>query len=232
MNFRWFLGVLPLIVCGCEGLVNSTGAVDLTTSESDIQFYGLQSSTHHSHNSEIEISLPDSGAFVEVLDSSAVFRFENFTQKTSVTKGPIVSVSKTTISGYAIELSKLKSKNTRDRSDEDYIGIMNQWFLNDAKGDLKRIEELLPPRLFDVKVIDFRADLRIHGKSFSQRIMYSKDEQSRGTLLEDVTGINFQYVTLHDGVKYTLNLDYYGDGKTASDLIGEFSAIAGTLRFR
>ena len=109
---------------------------------------------------------------------------------------------------------------------------MNQWFLNDAKGDLKRIEELLPPRLFDVKVIDFRADLRIHGKSFSQRIMYSKDEQSRGTLLEDVTGINFQYVTLHDGVKYTLNLDYYGDGKTASDLIGEFSAIAGTLRFR
>ena len=62
--------------------------------------------------------------------------------------------------------------------------------------------------------------------------MYYKDEQSRGTLLEDVTGLNSQYVTLHDGVKYTLNLDYFGEEKTAPELIGEFAAIAGTLKFR
>ena len=227
-----FFFFFSLVIIGCNGAAIENEVGDFTTSETDIEFYDLQSTSHNAGNTEIGISLPVSGIVVQVPDSSVVFRFENLSQTKSTTITGGVASSKSIISGYTIELSSFESRSTRANSDEDYITTCNDWFLNDAKGELDRIEQLLPPRFYQVKIIDYRADLRFHGKPYSRRIMYYKDEYWRGTVFEDVRGLNFQYVTLHEGLKYTLNLDYYGDGKAASDLIGEFSAIAGTLRFR
>jgi len=73
--------------------------------------------------------------------------------------------------------------------------------------------------------------LIINDKYFLKRVSYFQDKRLEGTILEDVTCTNFHFVTLHNNRKYTFNINYYGNDKGVSELVGLFNTIAGSISF-
>ena len=83
----------------------------------------------------------------------------------------------------------------------------------------------------NARVVDFVGNLKINNKYFLKRIAYFEDKTLDGTIFEGVNCTNFHFVTLHNNRKYTFNINYYGDDKSVSELVGLFNTIGGSISF-
>lgn len=128
-------------------------------------------------------------------------------------------------------MDKLVSRNTQKLTNKEYIDISNKGFKEQMNGDLKELERVLSPTMKNVKVVQFEGNLIIDDKYFLKRVSYYQDQNLVGTVLENVNCTEFHFVTLHDKKKYSLNIIYWGDDKSISDLIGLFNTIGGSVKF-
>lgn len=201
-----------LIFNSCN--ISDNNYQNVTSSKNDINFYELVEVQFQDGSFKGSISIPN---FLEKLKpvGENIFQYEYFDD----------------VSGYTIAIDKLKSRNTEKLSDKEYLDITNDTFKNKWKGDLSRIEKLLPPIMKNVKVIQFEGNLIIHDKYFLKRVSYYQDKRLDGTVLEDVNCINFHFVTLQNKTKYSFNINYYGDDKSVSDVVGLFNTIGGSIKF-
>jgi hypothetical protein len=134
-------------------------------------------------------------------------------------------------SGYTVSIDKLNSRNTQKLTDKEYLDLGNKFFMEEMKGDLTEIAKILPPVMKNVKVIQFESNLKIDEKYFMRRILYYEDDRLKGTDFEGVNILNFQFVTLQNQKKYTFDINYFGDEKSLSQLVGLFSTIGGSIKF-
>ena len=201
-----------LIFNSCN--ISDNNYQNVTSSKNDINFYELVEVQFQDGSFKGSISIPN---FLEKLKpvGENIFQYEYFDD----------------VSGYTIAIDKLKSRNTEKLSDKEYLDITNDTFKNKMKGDLSRIEKLLPPIMKNVKVITLQSNLIIHDKYFLKRVSQYQDKRLNGTVLEGVNCINFHFVTLQNKTKYSFNINYYGDDKSVSDVVGLFNTIGGSIKF-
>tara|TARA_B110000285_G_scaffold222844_1_gene277522 strand:+ start:143 stop:781 length:639 start_codon:yes stop_codon:yes gene_type:complete len=201
-----------LIFNSCN--ISDNNYQNVTSSKNDINFYELVEVQFQDGSFKGSISIPN---FLEKLKpvGENIFQYEYFDD----------------VSGYTIAIDKLKSRNTEKLSDKEYLDITNDTFKNKWKGDLSRIEKLLPPIMKNVKVITLQSNLIIHDKYFLKRVSQYQDKRLNGTVLEGVNCINFHFVTLQNKTKYSFNINYYGDDKSVSDVVGLFNTIGGSIKF-
>ena len=187
---------------------------NVTSSKNDINFYELVEVQFQDGSFKGSVSIP---IFLKKLKpvGDTIFQYEYFDD----------------VSGYTITIDKLKSRNTEKLSDKEYLDITNDTFKNKMKGDLSRIEKLLPPIMKNVKVITLQSNLIIHDKYFLKRVSQYQDKRLNGTVLEGVNCINFHFVTLQNKTKYSFNINYFGDDKSVSNLVGLFNTIGGSIKF-
>ncbi len=196
--------------------INNSKYKNVTSSIDDIDFYKLVEVVNLDENTSIKLKItkylnpvtpPD--------DNKTIFQYSFFEEKT----------------GYMISMNKLVSRNTQKLSDKQYLDITNKGFQEQMKGDLKEVERILSPIMKNVKVVQLDGNLIINDKYFMKRVSYFNDKNLDGTILENVTCTEFHYVTLHKKKKYSLNITYYGDDKSVSDVVGLFNTIGGSVRF-
>ena len=201
-----------LIFNSCN--ISDNNYQNVTSSKNDINFYELVEVQFQDGSFKGSISIPN---FLEKFKpvGENIFQYEYFDD----------------VSGYTITIDKLKSRNTEKLSDKEYLDITNDTFKNKMKGDLSRIEKLLPPIMKNVKVITLQSNLIIHDKYFLKRVSQYQDKRLNGTVLEGVNCINFHFVTLQNKTKYSFNINYYGDDKSVSNLVGLFNTIGGSIKF-
>lgn len=192
---------------------------NITSSQEDINFYDL-----------VEVQFNDIG-FTGNLFIPKYLKKETSTEKDEIFFFEYFDENTDQISGYTISVNKLKSRNTEKLVDKEYIDIMNDQFLGEMKGDLNEIKRILPPVIKNVKVVEVESNLLIHHKYFGKRVLYYEDDRFSGTNLEGVTILNFQFFTIQNKTKYSFNINYYGDEKSLSDLIGLFNTIGGSIKF-
>jgi hypothetical protein len=185
---------------------------DVTSSTQDIEYYGLTQVPFESKNL---IYIPK---FLKKIPSDMennVLQYEYFDEN----------------SGYLISINKMKSRNTEVLSDREYIKYFNKFFRDELKGDLKEVERILPPIMENVRVVDIESNLKINDKFFLKRISYYNDKRLNGTTFEGINCLNFQFVTINDKSKYYLDITYYGDEKSLSNLVGLFNTIGGSIKY-
>lgn len=201
-----------LIFNSCN--ISDNNYQNVTSSKNDINFYELVEVQFQDGSFKGSISIPN---FLEKFKpvGENIFQYEYFDD----------------VSGYTITIDKLKSRNTEKLSDKEYLDITNDTFKNKMKGDLSRIEKLLPPIMKNVKVITLQSNLIIHDKYFLKRVSQYQDKRLNGTVLEGVNCINFHFVTLQNKTKYSFNINYFGDDKSVSNLVGLFNTIGGSIKF-
>ena len=201
-----------LIFNSCN--ISDNNYQNVTSSKNDINFYELVEVQFQDGSFKGSISIPN---FLEKLKpvGENIFQYEYFDD----------------VSGYTIAIDKLKSRNTEKLSDKEYLDITNDTFKNKWKGDLSRVEKILPPIMKNVKVITLQSNLIIHDKYFLKRVSQFIDKRLDGTILEGVNCINFHFVTLQNKTKYSFNINYYGDDKSVSDVVGLFNTIGGSIKF-
>ena len=201
-----------LIFNSCN--ISDNNYQNVTSSKNDINFYELVEVQFQDGSFKGSISIPN---FLEKFKpvGENIFQYEYFDD----------------VSGYTITIDKLKSRNTEKLSDKEYLDITNDTFKNKMKGDLSRIEKLLPPIMKNVKVITLQSNLIIHDKYFLKRVSQYQDKRLNGTVLEGVNCINFHFVTLQNKTKYSFNINYYGDDKSVSDVVDLFNTIGGSIKF-
>jgi|688.fasta_scaffold578423_1 hypothetical protein len=192
---------------------------NVTSSQEDIDFYELVELKFSDMGFTGSLYIPKYLKKGTPTEENEIFFFEYFDENSD------------RISGYTISVIKLKSRNTEKLVDKEYIDIMNDQFLGEMKGDLNEIERILPPSMKNVKVVDFESNLIIHDKYFGKRVLYYEDDRLSGTKLEGVTILNFQFITLQNKTKYSININYFGDDKSLSDLVGLFNTIGGSIKF-
>ena len=203
--------IVLLSLFSCNVSVNNYK--DVTTASEDINFYKLKRVEFRDGISSGAISIP---RFLtkDKPEGESIFIY-NYFEETS---------------GYQISIQTLSSRNTQDLTDKQYLDIVNDGFQNELKGDLKQIENVLPP-IMNARVVDFEGNLKINGKYFMKRISYFDEPSLDGTTLEGVNGTNFHYLTLHNKRLYIFDINYYGNDKGISELIGLFHTIGGSISF-
>ena len=201
-----------LIFNSCN--ISDNNYKNVTSSKNDINFYDLVEVQFQDGSFKGSVSIP---IFLKKLKpvGDTIFQYEYFDD----------------VSGYTISIDKLKSRNTEKLSDKEYLDIINDMFKDKMKGDLSEIEKTLSPTMRNVKVLQFEGNLIIHDKYFLKRVSYYQDKRLDGTVLEDVNCINFHFVTLQNKTKYSFNINYYGDDKSVSDVVGLFNTIGGSIKF-
>tara|TARA_B110000977_G_scaffold18763_1_gene22660 strand:- start:30 stop:668 length:639 start_codon:yes stop_codon:yes gene_type:complete len=210
---KFFLILLNILIFNsCN--ISDNNYQNVTSSKNDINFYELVEVQFQDGSFKGSISIPN---FLEKFKpvGENIFQYEYFDD----------------VSGYTITIDKLKSRNTEKLSDKEYLDITNDTFKNKMKGDLSRIEKLLPPIMKNVKVITLQSNLIIHDKYFLKRVSQYQDKRLNGTVLEGVNCINFHFVTLQNKTKYSFNINYYGDDKSVSDVVDLFNTIGGSIKF-
>ena len=210
---KFFLILLNILIFNsCN--ISDNNYQNVTSSKNDINFYELVEVQFQDGSFKGSISIPN---FLEKFKpvGENIFQYEYFDD----------------VSGYTITIDKLKSRNTEKLSDKEYLDITNDTFKNKMKGDLSRIEKLLPPIMKNVKVITLQSNLIIHDKYFLKRVSQYQDKRLNGTVLEGVNCINFHFVTLQNKTKYSFNINYFGDDKSVSNLVGLFNTIGGSIKF-
>ena len=211
---KFFLILLNILIFNnCNNFENDYKNV--TSSKNDINFYKLVDVQFQDGYFSGSISIPNFLKKTNPIEENNIFRYEYFDDK----------------SGYTFSIDKLESRNTRKLSDKEYIDITNDMFKNKMKGDLSEIERILPPTMKNVKVVQFEGNLIIHDKYFLKRVSYYQDKRLNGTVLEGVNCINFHFITLQNKTKYSFDINYYGDDKTVSDIVGQFNTIGGSINF-
>ena len=201
------------MITGCN---NSHNYKNVTSSVSDIDFYELVEIENYDETTKILLSIPSFLNKVSTSNKKTVFSYNFFENKT----------------GYIVSLDKLESRNTQKLNDKEYIDNVNNSFQNDMNGDLSEIERILPPSVENVTVVQFEGNLLINDKYFLKRVSYYLNKNLEGTFLEGVNCTEFHFVTIHNKKKYSLNIRYFGDDKTISDLVGLFNTIGGSIKFK
>ena len=194
---------------------NQRNYKNVTSSREDIDFYELVEVNFNDGNFNGSIWIPKFLSQGTPIEENEILYYQNFDKK----------------SGYTISIGKLSSRNTQKLSDKEYLDIMNDQFLKKMNGDLTEIEKILPPVMKHVRVVQFDSNLTIHDKYFGKRILYCEDDRFSGTDLEGVTILNFQFITLQNKTKYTFDINYFGDDKSLSQLVGLFDTIGGSIKF-
>ena len=207
--------VLIILLCLYSCNVAENNYKDVTTAIEDISFYKLKQVQFRDDITSGSISIPHFLTKINPEKEDDIFTYSYFEE----------------MSGYIISIQKLNSKNTQNLTNKQYVDISNEWFQNEAKGDLNEIENLLSPVMKNVRVVDFEGNLKINGKYFIKRVSYFEDQAFDGTILEGVNCTNFHYVTLHNKRQYKFNINYYGNDKSVSELIGLFNTIGGSISF-
>lgn len=185
---------------------------DVTSSTHDIEYYELIQVPFEGRNL---IYIPK---FLQKIPSDVennVLQYEYFNEN----------------SGYSISINKMKSRNTEKLSDKEYIEYFNKFFKDELKGDLKKVERIFPPIMENVRVVDIESNLIINDKHFLKRISFYNDKRLNGTSFEGISCLNFQFVTVNDKSKYNLDITYYGDEKSLSNLISLFNTIGGSIKY-
>jgi hypothetical protein len=204
--------LIIVVLIGCN---NSSLYKDVTSSNEDIKFYNLTKVEIFDETTTITLNIPKFLSLVPSPDDKTIFQYTSFEENT----------------GYMVSMDKLVSRNTQKLTNKEYVDITNKWFISELNSDLSEIEKILPPKMKNVKVVQFEGNLIINDKYFLKRVSYYNDQSLFGTILEDVNCTEFHFVTLHDKKKYSLNIIYWGDDKSVSDLIGLFNTIGGSVKF-
>lgn len=211
--------LLIFFVCflttSCGGKFSENDYKDVTSSKDDINFYKLIEVQFQDGSIKGNLFVPDFLKKINSKKENNIFQYEYFDSN----------------SGYMVSIDKLKSRNTKKTSDKEYIDISNDVFKNEMNGDLSEIERILSPSMKNIKVVQFEGNLIIHDKYFLKRVSYFEDKRLNGTVLEGVNCTNFHFVTLSDKTKYSFNINYYGNDKSVSELIGLFNTIGGSINF-
>ena len=207
-----YIGLL-LVISSCSN--SNSDYKNVTSKVEDVVFYELIDVINYDELTKINLSIPKFLNKVTTPDEKTIFQYTYFEDN----------------SGYMVSMDKLVSRNTQKLSDKEYIDLTNKWYKTDLNSDLSEIEKILPPKMKNVKVVQFEGNLIINDKYFLKRVSYYNDQSLVGTILEDVNCTEFHFVTLHNKKKYSLNIVYWGDDKDVSSLIGLFNTIGGSIRF-
>jgi hypothetical protein len=225
MKYLILFGFVLLLGCSQSKSIESNNTTNqenyknVTSSKEDIDFYELVEVKFSNEGFTGSLFLPKYLKKGTPIDENEFFFFEYFDENSDQ------------ISGYSISINKLKSRNTEKLVDKEYLDIMNDQFHGEMNGDLTEIEKILPPVMKNVRVVQFESNLIIHDKYFGKRVLYYEDDRLSGTKLEGVTILNFQFITLQNKTKYSININYFGDDKSISDLVGLFNTIGGSIKF-
>ena len=207
-----YIGLL-LVISSCSN--SNSDYKNVTFKVEDVVFYELIDVINYDELTKINLSIPKFLNQVTTPDEKTIFQYTYFEDN----------------SGYMVSMDKLVSRNTQKLSDKEYIDLTNKWYKTDLNSDLSELEKILPPKMKNVKVVQFEGNLIINDKYFLKRVSYYNDQSLVGTILEDVNCTEFHFVTLHNKKKYSLNIVYWGDDKDVSSLIGLFNTIGGSIRF-
>ena len=207
-----YIGLL-LVISSCSN--SNSDYKNVTSKVEDVVFYELIDVINYDELTKINLSIPKFLNQVITPDEKTIFQYTYFEDN----------------SGYMVSMDKLVSRNTQKLSDKEYIDLTNKWYKTDLNSDLSELEKILPPKMKNVKVVQFEGNLIINDKYFLKRVSYYNDQSLVGTILEDVNCTEFHFVTLHNKKKYSLNIVYWGDDKDVSSLIGLFNTIGGSIRF-
>tara|TARA_B100000401_G_C52688869_1_gene663454 strand:+ start:253 stop:897 length:645 start_codon:yes stop_codon:yes gene_type:complete len=192
---------------------------DVSSSDSDIQYYNLvEKEVYDDNGSVISFSIPNEWRKMDdnLLPENVLVQYELIEN-----------------TGYSFSVEKLESRNTVKLDDKRYLDITLKAFQNQLSGDLDKLGDLLPASVYkDVKVIQFDGNLIINGNYFGKRVSYYKDGRLDGTILEDVNVTETHFITLQNKRKYTFNICYYGDDSGISQLVGLMNTIGGSVKFK
>ena len=192
---------------------------DVSSSDSDIQYYNLvEKEVYDDNGSVINFSIPNEWRKMDdnLLPENVLAQYELIEN-----------------TGYSFSVEKLESRNTVNLDDKRYLDITLKAFQNQLSGDLDKIGDLLPASVYkDVQVIQFDGNLIINGNYFGKRVSYYKDGRLDGTILEDVNVTETHFITLQNKRKYTFNICYYGDDGDISKLVGLMNTIGGSVKFK
>ena len=222
------LFLLIILTFSCSN--KSVDYKNLTSSKSDIEFYKLKEVINYDDNTKISVSIPNNLG----IETQDLFgnEFEIFLDVTPENEKNVFQYYFFEDNfGYMVSMDKLISRNTQKLNDKEYVDVSYNWFLNDLNGDLSEIERMLSPRMKDVRVVSLDGDIMINNKYFIKRVSYYNVNSLVGTDLRNVVCTEFHYVTIHNKKKYSLNVVYWGNDKSISDLIGLFNTIGGSLKF-
>ena len=218
MNFKRLL-FISLLFFSCEESVKNK-----STSNKDLKYYNLKYETIYDDNStKIEIAIPNNFNKMKLNnpDSDILGQFEYLDNSVSSGKGL-----------YSINIQKLESKNTILFDNEiEYLKIVKKGIDDKFNGNLDEASRIFSPVLKNLKIADFEYDLKINGKYFHKQIRYYLDKRLEGTEFENSNVTSFHYYTLHNKRKYSFDINYYGDDKGLSSLIGMFNSIAESIKF-
>ena len=136
-------------------------------------------------------------------------------------------------SAYFVYITKLVSQTTMKMSnDKEYNDIVAAGFIDKMGGDLAVIEKAMQnPVLESLSILELNPTIMVNGKYCLRRIGQWLDLRNNGTPLEGQQTKSYHYVTWHNDAKYAVNIEYCGNDKGFTDLVGLFSAIGGSLRF-
>ena len=192
---------------------------DVSSSDSDIQYYNLvEKEVYDDNGSVINFSIPNEWRKMDdnLLPENVLALYELIEN-----------------TGYSFSIEKLESRNTVKLDDKRYLDISSKAFQNQLSGDLDKLGDLLPASVYkDVQVIQFDGNLIINGNYFGKRVSYYKDGRYDGTILENVNVTETHFITLQNKRKYTINICYYGDDSDISKLVGLMNTIGGSVKFK
>lgn len=217
-----YLSIIGFIILfGCGSSDNQTR--NRSTSQKDISYYNLQYYSHIDDNgTQIDIAIPK-----ELQKSDASLLPENIVAQYEY----LDSNSPQGTGLYTIDIVKLESRNTiQFASEKKYLDIVEKAFYSEYDGSLEEIAKIFPPEFKEFKISDVDFDQKINGKFFHKQIRYYYDNKLRGTDFENALVTSFHYYTLHNKRKYSFNITYYGNDKSAAQLVGKFNAIAESIK--
>lgn len=188
---------------------------DVTSKKSDLDFYNLVKVDFQDNGLKGSIHLPISFTKYQSKNENTILYYLDFFGGDS---------------GYEVEISRLKSTNTIKFNDRGYMEFMFNNLEKEEDKNFEFLKQILPPTLKEVKVVDLDFFRVINDNHFMRRVLYYKDSRLSGTSLEDVTVLNFHFVTVQNGTKYQLDINYYGNNKSYSDLVNLFSVIGGSIK--
>lgn len=215
--------ILIFLILSCS---NSDQQIkNRSTSQDDITYYNLEYKNHIDDNgSEINIAIPKNFTIQDasLLPQNILVQYEYLESNSPVGTGL-----------YSINITKLESRNTIQFGNEkDYLDIVEKGFYSEYDGSLEKIAKVFPPSLIDFKISEIDFDQKINGQLFHKQIRYYYDDNLKGTDFENSSVTSFHYYTLHNKRKYSFNISYFGNDKSAAQLIGMFNSIAESVSFK
>tara|TARA_B110000971_G_scaffold219842_1_gene261920 strand:+ start:1079 stop:1744 length:666 start_codon:yes stop_codon:yes gene_type:complete len=217
-----FLIPLLTIVISCNGIDSNINYIDVSSSLKDIQFYELvEESITDDTGVEIILAVPKQASVTRSWGGNS-FETNNIAVFNYIKNK----------SGYAIIVDKLKSKNTANTTNKEYIDIASNEFIINYNGDLNQLKKIFPKTIFkEIEIVDYKGNLIINKKHFAKRIAFYVDARNEGTELENIPLTDFTFITHHNETKYTISIVRYGN-YSISDMVGIANTIGGSIRFK